>query len=111
MEKHEFGIMQNKPLSNERFDEYQPDKYNCISIDDELIESIFIDLQSIDCYWHTLENKENGLNYYGITLIPPVSMDILIDILSSKNNLEYNALINLANIAKQSNKYIIHFGI
>lgn len=111
MPKHEFGIMKNKPMNKDRFDEYEPNKYNCIEVDDDFIEPILIDLQSIDCYWHTLEVVGKGLAYGGITLIPPESMDILIKILSIQNNLEYTDLISLANQAKQEDKYIIHFGI
>ncbi len=111
MPKHEFGIMKNKPMNKDRFDEYEPNKYNCIEVDDDFIEPILIDLQSIDCYWHTLEVVGKGLAYCGITLIPPESMDILIKILSIQNNLEYTDLISLANQAKQEDKYIIHFGI
>ena len=111
MAKHEFGIMQNKPNNQEKFDEYNPDKYNCITIDDDFIEPILMDLQSINTYWHTLQVPGEGLAYYGITLIPPDSMNILISILSSQNSLEYESLIDLANQAKEENKYIIHFGI
>ena len=111
MAKHEFGIMQNKPNNQERFDEYNPDKYNCIAIDDDFIEPILIDLKSINTYWHTLQVSGEGLAYCGITLVPPDSMDILISILSSQNILEYESLIDLANQAKEENKYIIHFGI
>ena len=111
MIKHEFGIMQNKPMNKERFDEYEPNKYNCIVVEDNFIEPILTDLQNVDCYWHTLQNSNKGLAYCGITLIPPESMNILIKILSSQGKLEYNDLISLANQAKEENKYIIHFGI
>lgn len=35
MAKHEFGIMKNKPMNTDRFDEYEPNKYNCIQGDDD----------------------------------------------------------------------------
>lgn len=111
MAKHEFGIMNNKPMNKERFDEYNPNKYNCISVDDDFIESISSELQNVSCYCHTLQNKCDGLAYCGITLIPPESMDILIKILLLQDKLEYTDLISLVNQAKEENKYIIHFGI
>lgn len=111
MAKHEFGIMKHEPRSNERFDEYEYHKYNCIKIDDDFIEPILIDLQGIDCYWHTIQISGKGLAYYGITLIPPESMDALTNILSVQNKIEYIDLIFLINKAKEENKYIIHFGI
>lgn len=111
MARHEFGIMENETINKEGFDEYEPHKYNCIEVDDELIEPILIDLQSVDCYWNTLQIKGKGLAYYGVTLIPPKSMNRLVDILSLQDKLEYIALISLVNKAKEENKYIIHFGI
>ena len=33
MAKHEFGIMMNTPRQSERYDEYEPWKYECISVD------------------------------------------------------------------------------
>lgn len=111
MSKHEFGIMKITPTYKELFNEYEPNKYNCIKVDDDFIGPILIELQNVDTYWHTIQNKKSGLAYYGITLIPPTSMDVLINILSLKNMVEYDSLIYLLNQAKEYNKYIIHFGI
>lgn len=111
MAKHEFGIMQKEPSPEERFDTYEPQKYNCITIHDDFIEPCMIDLQGLDCYWHTLQKPGKGLAYYGITLIPPQSMDVLIRILTSQNRKELIPLITLINKAKENRKYIIHFGI
>ena len=44
MANHEFGIMQNQPMNKERFDEYEPNKYDCIVVDDNFIEPILTDL-------------------------------------------------------------------
>ena len=101
MSKHEFGIMQSEPMDREFFEEYEPNKYNCIPIDDDFIEPILIELQNVDCYWNTLQNKGNGLAYYGITLIPPSSLDVFINILSLKNKVQYDLLIELLNQAKE----------
>lgn len=111
MANHEFGIMQNKPVNKERFDEYEPNKYNCIAVEDDFIEPILIDLQNVDCYWHTIQNSGKGLAYCGITLIPPESMDSLKNTLLLQDKIEYKDLISLVNKAKEENKYIIHFGI
>jgi len=87
--KHEFGIMQKEPLVNERYDTSEPQKYNCIAVDDDYIEPIMIELQSVACYWHTLKRKEKGLAYCGITIIPPKSMEELISILLFQNKKEF----------------------
>ncbi|OLS03283.1 hypothetical protein [Tissierella creatinophila] len=103
--------MQKNPKSEERFDSYEPQKYDCIQIDDDLIELIMMELQSVDCYWHTLQRMEKGLAYCGITLIPPKSMNAFIKVLSSHNSNAYIPLISLANQAEENGKYIIHYGI
>ncbi len=40
MAKHEFGIMQDAPQKGVRYDEYEPWKYNCISVNDDHLEDI-----------------------------------------------------------------------
>lgn len=112
MAKHEFGIMKDEPIYEDRFDEYYLNKYdNCILVDDDFIEPILIDLQSLDCYWNTIKVEGKGIAYYGITLIPPQSMDKFKNILLLQGKVEYTNLISLINRAKEDNKYIIHFGI
>ena len=38
MAKHQFGIMKIPPQKGVRYDEYAPDKYDCIDVDDEIVE-------------------------------------------------------------------------
>ena len=111
MAKHEFGIMQIPPTETERFDTYEPEKYNCISIDDCYIETILAELDSVDCYWHTLATPGKGLAYCGVTILPPKSLDLLISILLRQNERNFAALVELATWAKESGKFIIHYGL
>lgn len=37
MAKHEFGIMNVNPKPNKRYDSYEPEKYDCISVHDDYI--------------------------------------------------------------------------
>ena len=99
MANHEFGIMQNQPMNKERFDEYEPNKYDCIVVDDNFIEPILIDLQKLDCYWHTLQNPGKGLAYYGITLIPPDSLKAFIDAIA-----DIPKLCELKKLLEEQNK-------
>ena len=57
MAKHEFGIMMDAPQQGKRYDEYEPWKYACISVDDAYLEGVAERLTSIDFYWHTLSVK------------------------------------------------------
>ena len=48
MAKHEFGIMMDAPQQGKRYDEYEPWKYTCISVDDAYLEGVVERLSSID---------------------------------------------------------------
>lgn len=108
MPRHEFGIMKNPPEPKKRYDDYEPEKYNCISVDDCFIEPL-VPIFSELCYWHTLERPENGMAYTGVTLIPPQSAEKFADLLVEYPELE--ELKKLLICAKNQNKYVIHFGI
>ena len=109
MAKHEFGIMMNDPQVGIRYDEYEPWKYSCISVDDEYIENVVENLSSIDFYWHTLSVKSKGLDYCGITLIPPGSLKAFIDVIA--NISELCELKKLLEEALEKNKWVIHYGL
>ena len=109
MAKHEFGIMEVSPKMNERYDSYEPEKYNCISVHDDHIEPLLAKLKNIDFYWHTLERTGKGLAYYGITLIPPCSMRGFIELL--EGTVGTDELRELLLKAKEEEMFIIHFGI
>lgn len=109
MPKHEFGIMNTAPIPGKRYDEYEPQKYKCIVIDDDYIENLMEPLSAIDFYWHTLDVSGKGLVYYGVTLIPPTSNRAFIAVI--ENIVELSELKTLLQKAIDEQKYIIHFGI
>lgn len=109
MIKHEFGIMQTSPISGQRYDEYEPEKYNCISIPDDEIALLQESLSNIAFFWHTVDIQGHGLAYYGITLISPSSIEKMLPIIE-----RIPAVAPLTALLKQAmseNKYVIHFGI
>ena len=109
MAKHEFGIMESAPISGKRYDEYEPKKYNCIAIDDDYIDGIQEQLLIFDSFCHTVDIPMKGLNYIGITLIPPKSIAVFLTVID--NGSEYAELRNLLIDAKKRNKYVIHYGL
>lgn len=109
MAKHEFGIMNVKPKPNKRYDSYEPEKYDCISVHDDYIEPLLEKLAVLECFWHTLDRPEKNLAYCGVTLIPPSSFNEFIEILDGTIGTE--ELRRLILRAKQEEKFIIHFGI
>lgn len=109
MAKHEFGIMQAAPEAGQRYDEYEPQKYDRISVGDEHLENIDAKLSQTDFYWHTLAVKGKGLAYCGVTLIPPDSMQAFVAVIGDTPALsELKALLEKA---QRENKWVIHFGL
>ncbi len=109
MPKHEFGIMKKAPKPGVRYDKYEPEKYNCIAVDDEMIEAISERVSDVDTFWHTVDIPAKGLDYCGITLIPPKSLDTLIAVTDGIDKL--SGLCELLRKAKKHNQYVIHFGV
>jgi len=107
--RHEFGIMQTAPENGRRYDEYEPERYNCISVNDDYIEGIVAKFDDTDFFWHTLDVPGKGLAYVGVTLIPPTSMPAFISVIDGAEGL--NELKALIEAAHRENKWVIHFGL
>lgn len=101
--------MQNPPEQGIRYDEYEPQKYNCVSVDDDYLEDIVSRFNHIDFYWHTLDIKGKGLDYCGITLISPESLNEFIYAIREIDDLKELEL--LSEKAIKENKWLIHFGL
>lgn len=110
MATHKFGIMQQTP-DNERYDSYEPQSYDCISIDDDFIEPLMPMFDNIPCYCHTRLLPTHNLVYCGITLIPPKSAKLFTDIFRKNNIGQYDTIILLFEEASKREKYIIHYGL
>lgn len=105
---HEFGIMNEVP-EKIFYSKYEPEKYNCISVDDELVLQIAERISEINMYWHTLDRLGKGLAYYGITLIPPSAFSELLSVVEDIPDLR--ELTELLKQAKRQNAFVIHFGV
>ncbi len=70
---------------------------------------------AIKTYFQATTQPGNGLDYYGVTLIPPESLkqfrDILIKANSYYQSQELQLLIEKISTAISENKYLIHYGI
>ena len=109
MAKHDFGIMEIAHYKGKRYDKYEPEKYNCISVDDDYIENIQEQLCVFDSQSHTIDCETKGLEYCGITLIPPTSINLVIKVI--ENISELSELKNLLLTAQSKGKFVIHFGL
>lgn len=109
MAAHEFGIMLRDPAPGERYDTYEPERYGCVAVDDELAEVLAEKLADVPVYWHTLDRPERGLAYCGITLIPPGSIPAVLTALDAAE--EWTTLGGLLEEAKAAGRFVIHYGL
>ncbi|MGN7399999.1 short-chain dehydrogenase [Cytobacillus praedii] len=111
---HEFGII-DEIDKMKSYTEYTPQKYNCISVDDDLLNSLSEQLSIMKTYFHSLKRPEIGLAYWGITIIPPESLSLFYDVISTspyfKKSAELNELASIIIQASVEKKYIIHYGV
>lgn len=115
MIKTEFGIIDNIDPAKD-YGHYEPEKYGCVYIDDDLYINDWWDrLSLMKTYFHSLNRPSFGLARWGVTLIPPESLNEFQDIvLSDKRINEDEHLVALAEKIQQAvnqEKYMIHFGV
>jgi len=116
--KHDFGII-DQFEENKWYSEYEPQKYNCVSVDMNLMDKIFEmyleELLQIKTYACISTQHLQGLEESGVTLIPPDSLQPFCDvILKANNQLKAQQLLGLIDKiqdAMKESKYLIHFGI
>lgn len=109
----------NEIMYNVRYDFYEPEEYNCISVNDDFIEEMLHnyleDFKKMKVYAHTTSYPAWGLNYAGITLIPPESLQQFSNIVTRANkhykSQQLGLLIDMLYEAMENNKFLIHFGI
>ena len=108
MAVHEFGSLPRDPLPGEWYD-YEPEKYGCVAVDDALVESLAEKLADVPVYWQTLDQPGKGLDYCGITLIPPESIPQILAALDATE--EWTTLGGLLMQAKALGRFVIHYGL
>lgn len=105
--------------------ELNPRKYKSISIkiQDQFIEENYDVFKNVEMYWNNLDTKDQGFNYYGITIITPEIAEELLQTVETflKGNEseqakyfigdEWDTLKQLLETAIAEDKFVIHFGI
>ncbi|QDR79617.1 hypothetical protein [Sporomusa termitida] len=115
MIKAEFGII-DKVDFHKDYSEYEPQRYHCIYIDDDVyINDWWERLSTMKTYFHCMDRPEFALARWGVTLIPPESLPIFLDIVISDPRIETDRhLYELANRIREAidaNKFMIHYGL
>ena len=104
---HEFGIMLTDPQPGENYIDYEPEKYSCVTVHDEIVEKFGDNvLCDLPCYWCTVDRPAKGLAYCGITLIPPSPLPVLLQAAGESESLQ-----RLVEKAMAENRFVIHFGL
>jgi len=110
-----FGIIDIFDKTRDYGDEYNPRKYNCVSIDDDIINDWWERLMTMKSYFHCYNRPKIALARWGVTLIPPESFDLFYDIVENDTPRKYinqvQCLLDLIKKAKTESKFIIHYGV
>ncbi len=110
----EFGII-DKFEKNKDYSNYEPEKYNCVAIDDDFLDDWWEQLALIKTYFHNYNRPEFALARWGITLLPPESLESFYNIVATdhraKSSEELLALRKVIRKAIAENKYVIHYGV
>jgi len=110
----EFGIIDEFEKDKD-YSCYEPQKYNCIAIDDDILNDWWNELTLIKTYFHCYNRPNFALARWGVTLIPPESIAAFYNIVStdksSKPSKELIDLMVLLRKAISQNKYVIHYGV
>ena len=121
-----FGIIdildEHRDYSNFKVDESFEDKLNehhCVSVPDDIINSWWENLLTMKSYYHEYSRLSTALARWGVTLIPPESLDLFHNIIMSNTSSEFikkctddvNNLLALVEKAKKENKFVIHYGV
>ncbi|HHW36270.1 MAG TPA: short-chain dehydrogenase [Bacillales bacterium] len=111
---NEFGIIDNFDYQKV-YNDYNPQKYNCVSVDDDIINSLINDLSIMKTYFHSFNRPEYGLDHWGVTIIPPESLPLFYEVIVSsryfEKSVELNDLATLIIKAIEEKKYMIYYGV
>ena len=114
MPRVEFGIIDEFDKEND-YSDYEPEKYHCVAVDDDYINDWWNRLELLKTYFHCYNRPEQALARWGVTLIPPESLESFYEIVAadkrSKSTPELIELLVLIRRAITENKYIIHYGV
>ncbi|HHB9457256.1 TPA: hypothetical protein ACODPB_001262 [Escherichia albertii] len=115
MIKTEFGII-DKIDTNKDYGHYEPEKYNCVYIDDDIYTNDWWEqLNAVKTFYHNLSRPGYALARHGVTIIPPGSLKQFHHIVISNPRFKHDHLLFSLSVVIQKaiieNKHMIHFGI
>ncbi len=110
----EFGIIDTFEEDKD-YSDYEPEKYNCISVDDDFLNDWWNGLMLLKTYHRSYCRPELALARCGVTLIPPSSLEQFYSIVEtdkrSKSSRQLIELMVLIRKAVEDGKWMIHYGV
>lgn len=114
-DRAEFGIIDDFDVKKDYGESYEPKRYHGIAICDSALDDWWEQLSEIESYFHSFSRPSRGLARWGVTLIPPESLSLLIGIVKTQTKPEYQndamEIIELLEKAQKSDKFVIHYGV
>ena len=111
----EFGIIDRFDPQYPYDEEYLPEQYGCVAVDDDYIDDWWEGLAGMKVYFGSLDRPETGLARYGITLIPPESLGMLYDAVKGDplfaERPDLPPLLGCIEEAMRAGKWMIHYGV
>jgi len=111
----QFGIIEEFEKDKDYASSYEPQRYNCVAIDDDILSDWWNKLTLIKTYFHCYNRPSFALARWGVTLIPPESLEAFYNIVSTDmRSISSKELINLMILLRKAiseNKFVIHYGV
>ncbi len=79
-DRAEFGIIDDFDINKDYGDNYEPQRYHCVAICDDALNDWWERLTEMKSYFHCFNRPSKALARWGITIIPPESLSLLIEI-------------------------------
>ena len=89
------------------------EEYRCISVPDDIVNEWIVPSQIIPTYLESSKRDFKGIDHYGITLLPPTSLPMLLEIVKPWKEADESVprLIQLIQEAIKGEKYMIVYGV
>jgi hypothetical protein len=114
-DRAEFGIIEDIYYEKDYSDTYEPERCGCVAICDDALNDWWDGLVEMPSYFHSYSRPKTALARWGVTLIPPSSLGLLIDVIRTTTQDEFQAdafeIVTLLEDAKSRGKFVIHYGI
>lgn len=111
---HEFGVLDSN-IQQSSYDHFTPERYDCVSVDGELVDGLIDELRNMRTYFHSYDHPEYGLAECGVTLIPYESLALFYQVIKktmyAHESEELDRLVSKIAQAQVEKKDMIHFGL